>query len=730
MSLDTNCRWSPLCLPVYATALALGAAQTAWAEEQSQVVEPPARDTVVVDGVRTESPTLGRLLAPVLDTPQSISSLSREDLIARGSSNLNDALRNIPGISLGAGETSFQGNSANLRGFTTRNDQFLDNIRDYGYYFRDTFNDEKIEVFKGPSSILFGRGSTGGVIHRVSKAPYAENAFDLELTAGLDDTRRAAADINIADVLGAGSALRLNAMAHRSEVAARDGALSQRWGVAPTVALGMGGDTRFTLSYIHQEEDNRPDYGIPWLPGNLASPGFPAPVARANYYGFENDFLDTNVNIATARFEHDLNAQLTIRSQTRYSNNSRRFRYGEAIIAPGTPQDTPLDTINVSRNLFEGSSIDRFAQNQTDLIARFSLGGTAHQLIAGVEVGTERAQPVYITNLLVPGTSLTQPEGPEYTSANQFVRLRADSRAETIGLYAIDTIEYGEQLRAIVGIRWDSFRADYDSIGFNPDGSVNAETVVDRVDHAFSYRGALVFKPTPAASFYGSYGTSFNPSGEGIESFISAGRSVAQSNINLDPETSRSGEIGAKFELFDSAGLLTLSLFRTEKNNVRVPDPATPGFNTLGGSQRVDGFEVEFSGSPIPPWRLLFGYTLLDSKTTASSPGGPLVGEPLLIAPRHMGAISSWYDFTDRLSAGAALVATSERVGQNTPASYLVAPGFVLVDLSSRFQVSRNVELRVNVNNLFNELYYDQLHPVHVIPGAGRTALARVTISL
>ncbi len=707
----------------------MGAASAASGSEAVQITPVSEKDSVIVDGQRTQTPTLGRSLTATIDTPQSVSSIDREDLVARGSANLNDALRNIPGISLGAGETSFQGNSPNLRGFTTRNDQFLDNIRDYGYYFRDTYNDEKIEVFKGPSSILFGRGSTGGVIHRVSKSPHGDNAVDLELTAGTDETRRAAADVNLANPIGNGSALRVNAMAHRSEVAARDGALFQRWGVAPTLAVGRGDTTRFTLSYIHQEEENRPDYGIPWLPGSPTAPGSPAPVERSNYYGFSNDFFDTNVDIATVRVEHDMNAQFTVRSQSRYSHNTRRFRYGEAIIAAGTPRDTPLETINISRNLFEGFSVDEFIQNQTDIIGRFSIGPTDHQLIAGVEVGAESAKPVYITNFLVPGTSLTAPENPEYNSPNQFVRLRADSRAKTTGVYAIDTIQIGNKLSAIVGIRWDRFSADYESIGFNADGSIDAETSVDRVDRAVSYRGALVYKLTEAANLYGAFGTSFNPSGEGIESFISAGRSVAQANINLDPETSRSGEIGAKFGLFDRAGLLTLALFRIEKNNVRVPDPATPGFNTLGGNQRVDGFEFEFAGSPVPSWRLQMGYTLLDSKTTASSPNGPLVGEPLLLTPRHMGTISSWHDLTNRFSAGVAVVGMTERLGQNTPGSFLVAPGFVLIDLSSRFAVSRNVELRLNVNNLFNEAYFDQLHPVHVIPGAGRTALLRVTIS-
>lgn len=726
--------------PLLATSLAAGMAWTAFGEpagpaQDTSIAaegeqEPDAvQEEIIVEGTTLKAATLGRVLTPILETPQAVTTITREDLLARGTSNLNDALRAVPGISLGAGETSFQGNNAILRGFTTRNDQFLDNIRDFGYYFRDTFNDESVEVYKGPSSILFGRGSTGGVIHRVSKAPLDEAAFTARLTGGLDETARAEADLNAASDLAGGSAFRLNAVAHRSGIEDRDVAEFRRWGIAPTLALGLAGPTRLTLSYYHQEEDNVPDYGIPWFPGTPDAPGAPAAVDRSNFYGFANDFFDSNVDIGSARLEHTVNPNLTLRSQFRYSANDRAFRYGEAIIAAGTTPDTPLADITVSRNLFEGFSTDTFAQNQTDAVITAKLGASSHKLITGFEIGREQSKPTYITNFNVPGTSLVDPTSPVYESPDQFVRLNADGQADSIGLYAIDAIEFGDRWRAVVGIRWDRFEADYTSTGFNPDGSVNAVTVVDRVDKEFSYRGALIFKATETISLYGAYGTSFNPSGEGIESFISAGRSVSQANINLDPETSRSAEIGAKLALFDNAGLLTASLFRIEKDNVRVPDPDTPGFNTLGGEQRVDGFEVEFNGRPVPQWRLQAGYTFLDSQTTSSAPNGPLVGEALTITPRHMATFSSWYDVSNRFSAGVTAVGNTKRLGQNTARSFLEAPGFVIVDLGAQVVLSDTVSLRININNVFDKLYFDQLHPVHVLPGAGRTALATLTFS-
>ena len=711
--------------PALAASLALGlgvtsAAHAAEPADNEQSQQP----RIVVTGEKEKEGGLERIVTPILDTPQAISIVTKEDLEDRGINNLNDALRNVAGISVGAGETSFQGNNASLRGFTTRNDLFVDNIRDYGYYYRDAFDDEAIEVLKGPSSILFGRGSTGGVIHRVSKKPKGETFARADVQIGLDNTRRIAGDVNIADIAGQNSAFRLNAFYHESAVEGRDFGRSERWGVAPKIAFGLGEQTGVQLSYVHQTERNRPDYGIPWFPGRFANPGAPAAVDPSNYYGFTNDFLNTDANIVTLKLDHSFSQSLQLRSQTRYSYNKRSFRYSEAIIPAATPQGTPLDQITVSRNLFQGFSTDEFFQNQTDFKADFETGPLRHVLIFGGELSLENPTTTYITNFNVPSTSLTDPEVIFYDSApNSFVRLRARSRSTGFGLFAIDTIEIGERWRAIVGLRWDSFNTRFNSAGFTQAGT-QTDTAVDRTDRNLSYRGALVYKPSENGSIYAGYANSFNPSGEGIESLISAGRSVAQANINLDPETSFSVELGTKWNLFGDRVLLSASIFRIEKDQVRVPDPAFPGFNTLGGKQRVDGAEIEFNGEILPGWSVRGSYSFLDSQTLESSPAGPIVGQPLLLTARHMGTFATSYDITDRLNVGANVISTGRRLGQNTPGSFLIAPAFTIVDLSAKFQIADGVIARVVVNNLFDEVYFEQLHPVHVIPGARRTALA------
>ena len=698
----------------------------------AQVVETSKEETsktIIVTGKKSDDIQFGRIAGPIVDTPQSITTISSDALAQRGISNLNDALRNVAGISLGAGETSFQGNNAVLRGFTTRNDLFLDNIRDYGYYYRDTFDDASIEVLKGPSSILFGRGSTGGVIHRVSKKPEAQTFANAELRFGLDDTRRIAGDVNIANLAGDNSAFRINAVYHKSAVEARDTAFSKRFGIAPKFSIFLGSATELTASYLHQEERNRPDYGIPYISGKLSNPGFPAPVSRSNYYGFTNDFLNTNVNIGSAKLHHKLNETTDVNFALRYSHNTRAFRYSEAIIPASVSQTADLSQVSVSRNLFQAASTDEFLQSQTDITSKFHVGASSHILVAGVEFGRESTSPTYVTNFSVPSTSLVRPTGGFYDSrANSFVRLRAQSRSDAAAFFAIDTIEFGEKWRAVLGLRWDSFRTQYRSTGFNQSGATVANTANDRTDRKLSYRGAVIYKPVPAGSLYLAYANSFNPSGEGVESLISAGRSVAQANLDLAPETSTSVEFGAKIKLFNNRALLSASAFRTEKDNVRVPDPSTPGFNTLGGKQRVDGAEIELSGEVLPGFTLQAAYSFLDSQTLRSSASGPLVGEPLTIAARHMFSLSTSYAVTKRANLGFNVLATSKRLGQNTPASYLVVPGYAIFDISGEYKFTPNISGQIIVSNIGNKLYYDQLHPVHVIPGAGRTAQATIKV--
>ena len=677
-----------------------------------------ANDIVVTAEPEDNGVRFAKLPASSLDIPQSVSSVDADEIQRRGVATLTDALRTVPGISLGAGETSWQGNNLILRGFTTRNDMFLDGMRDYGYYFRDPFNDAEIQVLKGPSSVLFGRGATGGVIHQVSKQPLTSALAGGQINLGTDGTRRVTVDVNVP--LDAATAIRVDAMATRTEVQDRDGALNRRWGVAPSLGLGLGTSTRLMLSYLHQSEDNRPDYGIPWFDGA------PAKVTRDTYYGFSTDYLDTDVDIGTARFEHDFSDTLSLHTQARYSSAKRSFRTSEAVIPAGTAMTTPLTAISVTRNEFSGFSNDRFLQGQLDATGRFTTGPLAHRLVFGIEGGHERPAPTYIFHVGVIGTTLVNPPAQAFAQMLQYVRLTAATRANTFGAYALDTISVGEHFDILAGLRWDNFDAHYRSTGFSPAGATLATTDLERENHRFSGRAAVTYKLDARSSLYLTYANSFNPSAEGIESLVSAGRSVAQANVNAAPETSRIWEAGAKRALFGDALLLSGSLFRIVKSNVRIPDPVVTGFNTNGGRQRVQGVELEAAGQITPAWSVHLSYAFLDSETlrteNPTAAGSPRIGEDLTITPRNSFSLQTDYALTSKLSIGGGAIYQSSRLGQNTNASLLRAPGYAIYELRARYRVAGGIALQANLFNLTDKLYYDQLHPFHVVPGAGRSA--------
>ena len=680
---------------------------------------------VVVKGERAgPTPGLSKLTQPLIDVPQAVSQIDAEELERRGVTSLTDAIRTTPGISLGAGETSWQGNNVILRGFTTRNDVFLDGMRDYGYYFRDPFNAASLEIIKGPSSVLFGRGATGGVLHQVSKQPELASSAAPSLAVGSDGTFRATLDVN--QPLGAGVAARVNAMAHHSGVAGRDGALSRRWGVAPSLALGLGSDTRVTLGYFRQSERNRPDYGIPWFNGA------PAKVARQSFFGFRDDYLNTDVDIATAKIEHAFSGALSVRGQLRYSSDRRVFRTSEAVIPAGTLSTTPLSVIRVTRNEFSGNSTDRFAQGQLDATARFSTASIGHTLVVGAETGREHPSPAYIFHIGVIGTTLVDPPEQEFAQVSQYIRLDADSRSDTLGVYMLDTLVFGRGFEALAGLRWDRVKSDYLSTGFAPDGTVITRTALSRTDSKLSGRGALVFKPSTASRIYLTYANSFNPSADGIESLVSSGRTVAQANVNTAPETSTIWESGSKHLLLRGRMLLTTAIFRITKANVRIPDGSNPGFNINGGKQRVQGVELEVSGRLADAWMLHAGYAFLDSATlrtdNPAASGSPKIGAPLPITPRNSASVQVDYLFGRSFSLGAGAVYQTSRLAQNTNASVLRAPGYMVFELRGRARIADQFSLQANIYNVADKVYYDQLHPFHVVPGAGRSALLSLIV--
>ncbi|MBN8905771.1 MAG: TonB-dependent siderophore receptor [Rhodospirillales bacterium] len=696
-------------------AVAGGAhAQSAAPAGDAVQIPPVSVEGVQGTGYQATTPHLSKLTEPLLDTPQSITVVPRQLIDDQNDITVRDALRNVPGISLAAGEGGAQGDSLTIRGFSARNDFFLDGMRDFGSYTRDPFNLESIEVLKGPAAVIFGRGSTGGVVNQVSKEARLAPVTAGTVTFGTDGTKRFTADVDRPIEGLDGAALRLNVMGNLNGVIGRDQAEYRRFGVAPSLAFGLGSPTRVVINYLHQQEYDTPDYGLPWLYGR------PAATSRASWYGFaDSDYLQTIVDIGTIRVEHDVNDSLMLRSQFRYGNYERSVRVTEPQVNyNGITVATSLAAISVNRNMISAQSTETFLQNQTDATWRFSTGPLEHALVAGWEVGKETSSPNRFAYSNVPTTNLLFPVQVPFTAPSRLTTA-ARTTSNTAALTALDTVKLGEFWEIIGGVRWDNFDTSYYQ-------NIQPTSYFHRTDSVVSGRAGLVFKPAPNGSLYFAWGTSFNPSAESL--------SLASSTADLAPEQNETYEVGTKWDVLDRKLSLTGALFQITKNNARVPDPNNPLFNILGGKQQVRGFELGVAGHLTEAWEIFAGYAYLASQVLSSTQQAS-VGEPLANVPRHTLNIWStyvlpWYD----IQVGGGMNYVSSRWASSTPNTasgrYNIAPGYVTFQAMAKMPVRPGLSLQVNATNLADVKYYDLLHPGHVVPGSGRTFLFSASFAL
>jgi catecholate siderophore receptor len=395
------------------------------------------------------------------------------------------------------------------------------------------------------------------------------------------------------------------------------------------------------------------------------------------------------------------------------------------------PAGTPLADLVVNRALQGGHSRETFFQNQMDLLARFTTGPIEHNLAAGWEAGPESSKPTYRNAVGVPSTSLLDPDEDQAFSGTIFPRVKVSTTAFTVGAYVIDTAKLGNHWELSGGVRWDRFDSDYQAQFYsNVPGSFGTPTTHNsdhEVDKEASWRASLVYKPTKNGTIYFDFSTSFNPSAEALSQIVAV-RSFNQGNIGLPPEKNRTFELGTKWNLLSQKLQLQAAIFREEKTNARIPDPNNPGFNILGGDQRVDGGEIELAGQITQDWQVTASYTHLGGKVVKSGPGGPPVGIGLFDAPKNSAALWTTYQLPLGIQIGGGLNYVSRRYGQITK-PFERAPGYTVLDAMVKWQATPHIRLQVNVNNITNKYYYDELHGFHIIPGEGRAALFTIAFT-
>lgn len=692
--------------PAAAPASAEGPAHPA-ATHPAAPTDHPELSQVTVNGVRTL--LHDKLAESQRDAPQSITVVPARLMSAQGTTSLEDALRNVPGITLNAGEGAARGDTVNLRGFSAFNDFFLDGIRDAAVYTRDDFDLQSIEVLKGPAAVLFGRGSTGGAINQVSKAPLMSPFDEMTLELGSSDLYRATADLD--SPIAPSTAVRLNLMGQSSSVAERDEVRNRRWGVAPAVAFGIGERDSLVLAYLHQEESDVLDTGIPFLDGR------PAPVPRAAFFGLSSDSATTDVDIATARYRHEFNDHLSLDDTLRYAHYAFDYQFEAPNFGDDVPTaTTPLDEVLVGRDAPDSAGVDSNLDEQLDLTARFDTRFITHTLVAGVEVARQNAaidryrNPFDTDPNWVPETPLLDPDPYEARPAEPIVS-NQHTVAPSGGAYFIDTLGLGRYLDLTAGFRYDQFSARYQNLSLQ-NGALLRLQELNRVG---SPRASLTVKPTARQSYYLSFGTSFDPSAEAL--------TLTTKTADLGPVKAKSFEAGAKSLWLNGGVLLTAALFRTEVDNAQTNDPDNPTITVLNGNERVDGAELQAIGHLTARWEIFSGYTYLDGRTLASGTAAD-VGKLMPNTAHNQLNLWSEYELPRGWEIAGGGNWLSYRYADSGQSAYV--PGFVVWNAMVSYQASPRVSLQLNAYNLFNKLYYEGLYYTspaenHAIPGAGRS---------
>lgn len=644
---------------------------------------------------------------PLLDTPRTVAVIPDKVFLAQGATTLRDVLRNTPGITFQAGEGgAAPGDVFSMRGFSSGNDVLLDGVREVGAYTRDAFNLEQVEVVKGPSGAIAGRGGTGGAINLVTKTPKPESFTRATAGGGTAGYSRATVDSNVPLDSIAGASVRLAAMYTSSGVAGRDVVHNSGWGFAPSVSFGIGKPSRFTLAYQHLTQDNVPDYGLPWAAFE-ANPQ----VDQSNFYGLDGyDYETIDSDVATATFERDLRDGWTLRNISRWADNHR----DSAITAPRPP----------NRQLQQRRMDQSQLTNQTSLSGSFRAAGVEHDLVAGVEIGRETAlirRQAQTANQ--PQISLDSPDPRQSPLGPMPVNHGnpEDTALSLAGIYAFDTLQLGSRWEVTAGLRWDSVSVDYELTNV----ATGAQTRLGRDDRMLSWNSGVVFKPRANASMYASYATSFNPAvdaGAGGPSLSDAPAAV--NNVNLAPEKSRNLELGVKWETAGGRAVATAALFRTEKTNARTRDLTSDPF-VLDGEQRVDGVELGLSGNITDRWSILTSYSHLDSEFVASE--NPLEeGAALAFVPESSFNVWTEGSLPRGFSVGGG-VQYMDSVFRNATNTAEV-PSYWLVNAMAAYEVTPALTLRMNVNNLADETYADRVGGGHYIPGAGRSIVVSAEI--
>ncbi len=691
--------------------LLMGTGVTAMFTATGVTLDIRASEFVAVTGRApgVESP---KYVAPLRDIPQTIAIVPRAVIEAQGATTLSEALRNVPGITLQAGEGGGASNTAgdmfNLRGFNAANSLFVDGVRDDGLVSRDVFNLEQVEVFMGPTSSDVGRTTAAGYVNMQTKVPHVGSDYSAAIGYGNGEQARLTVDANMALPPGQASgwlsrsAVRLNALWQDGGVRGRDVVSNSVKAVAPTVALGLDTSTRVMIGAQILRQDNLPDYGIPgaaWAEEPLTPTTVIAsdPVDQSNYYGSADyDYDQASQNSFTARVEHDFSRQLTLRNQTRYNKTHR-----EAVVTAiqnVAAFDPETNLVTLAR---QGSDrANKIVSNQTGLVDRFATGSLQHAASLGVEytfeeqvaptltgLGTRAPVNIYSPNPFEPVTGFA----PAHSGA------LSEGSTNTIAFYAFDTVDLTSRWQASGGFRWEYYDTTFQAV----DAAGLTTTDLSASDGLLSGKVGLLYRVNAAGNIYASYGTAITP--PGTANFTLSAQPNNQNNPSVEPQKSTNYEVGSKWDFANGRISLNTAVFRTENENViyTVDATAIPPLYNQDDAQRVNGATVGVMGRVTDRWEILANIGYLDSELQTQNSVNN--GRRLTLTPELSGTLWTTYRLPVGLTVGGGIRYTDE-VFINA-ANTIRTPGYHVVDALVEYAVNSHLSLRLNVYNLTDNTY-------------------------
>ena len=646
-----------------------------------------------------------RTATPLLDTPQSVSVVTQEQIRDQGVQSIGEALRYVPGVVQAQGE----GNRDELviRGQRSTADFFVNGIRDDVQYYRDLYNIQRIEVLKGPNAMIFGRGGGGGVVNRVLKEADGVPIREVLVQGGQFANKRVALDLG--DRVSDSVFFRMNGV-FEDTATYRDFVDIRRYGVNPTMTFLLGPQTTLRLSYEYFHDDRTTDRGIP---SQFGRP-YRYRENRATYFG--NPFLSptyVNAHIATAQLDHVFENGVILRSQSRIADYEKFYQNvfpGGAVNAAGT-------AVNISAYNSQTDRTNYF--NQTDFTYQFLTGPVKHTLLAGFELGYQKGlsfredgffattgTQTLVVNPLAPLTRVGINFRNISTGANSVYDLGLAAA------YVQDQVELNEYVQFIGGLRYDYF--DFAAT----DRRTNVTNA--RVDNLISPRAGLVVKPLPNLALYTSYSVSYLPSSGDQISALTPGLVIAE------PEKFENTEVGVKYDV-SPVFQLTGALFNLDRTNQRLNDPNRAGFFFTSGKTNTQGAEIGANGYVTDWWSIAGGYAFTDARITNRLSDTILPGNLVGLVPLNSFTVWNKFDIDPHFSVGVGFINQSHTFASSDNTVRL--PSYSRVDLGLFYRFSEHVRAQVNIENLFDRNYIATAHNNNnILPGAPRTVRAQLLV--